>query len=354
MALRTTDMSTWRRARHRALALVAAVALAACSGSAPTSSGSPAAASSAPAGSAGSSAAIDTTPLIWVHNSPPDLGYLPILMAIKDLNDQGYKITSQVLKGSDLTTQAITSNQAQFTSDGLSTGAFAVDKGGSMIIIGTREKLDSSWVSTQEFADCSKLNDKPVGIFAKTAIFTVLQEAYFNDACPGVKPTYLVIPDSTLRAQALVAGQIVGTVLAGIDVVQLQTQYPNKFNIVEFNKRLPGLADTYLYSNADTLSNHESVVSAFLAAQLKAIRSLYANKDQIAGLAKQFSIDATPQLVDHYLQSKLWYANGGLEGDGLAKSLQTLKLPGTPDKLENAKPMQDALAVVGRSDATER
>ena len=271
------------------------------------------------------------------------------------MDKEGYNIEAKTLSGSDITFQSLTSNQIQFTADSLPPGALAASKHAPVRLIGTRNANLVDWVSASDYTDCSKLNGKPVGIYSQTGGYTVEMQLYFDKHCAGVKPTYVTIPDSPVRAQAVATGKIFGTALGLPDAVALQAKYPDKkFNVVPLRQDLPGVGDEYVYSNETTISSHEGIVQELLTQQLKAIRSIYADPSTLDALVKQYLPSVTDATVaKQFVQQQIWYANGGLKGPGLANTLKAFSLPGTPDGLQDTGPLDAAIAAIGTSTITQ-
>lgn len=335
-------------------ALVTIAVVAGCSTAAtnsPTSSQSAApSVASVASGAASAAPSPDTSPVVIGWSSPPDVGYLPLLMAIDDLKGQGYAI-STVQLASDLTLQGLIQNSVQFANiGGLSAGSTAIDKGAPIKAIAARVSNEAVWTTLPEYADCKTLSGKPVGIFAAVSSYTSQMKAYFAVNCPDVSPTYLTIPDSAARAQALTGGQIVATVLGLTDAVGLDEATPGKFQLTYFGQALPGLGAVLFWSNDQTLTDHPQIVRALLAAQLKATRALYADPSQLPGLITKYSLKSAG--ADQYLSKQLWNANGGLGGTGIEDSLKAFALPGTRATIVDDGPMKDVLSLLGPSSAT--
>ncbi len=329
-----------------AATVVCGVVFSACTGAATP------APTSAPSTSATASATpLDTTAVTIGWNSPPDIGYLPLLMAIDGMNAKGYKVTQAQLAG-DLTSQGLIQNSVQIANiGGLPVGAAAIAKGAPIKVIGARVANEAVWVSLTEYSNCATLTGKPVGLFSETSSFTSQMNAYFDINCKGVKPTYLTIPDSALRAQSMAAGGMVATMLGLADAVALDAKNPGKFKLVPMGTALGGVSDGIMWSNDATLANHASIIVALLTGQLLAIRSLYKDPSQLTALAAKFNV-ASP-VANQYIEKKLWYANGGLGSDGIEKTLALFSLPGTRQTIVNAGPMTETLNAIGRSDATQ-
>lgn len=351
--------------RIRALVVgLLAMALAACSGapasSAPSVASAPASAASSPGASSSGSAAspaasIDTAEFIVAWSSTPDEKYLPYLMAIDSLKQQGYNISGKQLANDDILYQGLASYTVQAGMGGASQVANAVNAGVPIKIVASRSATDAVYVAADAYKDCKTLDGQPVGIFSPQAILTLFMNEYFKENCPGIKYTPVTIADSALRAQAMERGQIRATVLGLSDALTLNASNPGKFFQVVFGQTLPGVGDAYLVSTTKALSEHQSIVDAWVQENLKQTRALYSADDAtLASLEKKYFPNAKDDSVlKSLIQDKLWYANGGLGGDGLEKTLQLFSLPGSRATLVDDGPMTKALAALGNSTATD-
>lgn len=337
-----------RRATTALIATLATVSVALASCSSSKSGGGS-------GGGSGSAGGVDKSHVVVAWNSTPDESYLPLLMAIDDMKKQGFSIEAKTLSGSDISFQSLATNAIQFTADSLPPGALSVSQGAPIRIVDTRNANLVVWVADAAYEDCSTLGGKPVGIYSDTGGYTVLMKLYFDKHCPGVKPKYVTIPDSPVRAQAVATGRLAGTALGLPDAVALQKKYPDKhFYVLPLKEDLPGVGDEYVYTNQQTISAHPAIVQALLSAQLKAIRNIYQSSGTLDALVKQYLPSASDSSVaKQFVEQKIWYANGGLTGPGLANTLKAFDLPGDPSKLQDPAPLQAVMSKIGPSPATK-
>ena len=136
----------------------------------------------------------------------------------------------------------------------------------------------------------------------------------------------------------------------------MQEANPNgTFFVLPLSTEIPGVGDEYVYANSQTLKDHPTIAQAFVTEQLKAIRQLYGDDDTALGdLVKKYLPDVKNiDVLKSMVQSKLWYANGGLSGPGLQATLQGFSLTQTPDQLQDTTSLDAALQAVGKSDLTQ-
>lgn len=367
------------RRRYRAAAIGAGLAVlltvAACSSSKSpsgnTASTTPAgnASSTASAGGgassapASSSAPKSTTSVTMGFNSTPDEAYLPLVMAMQTMS-KSYDVKQSITFGSDdLALQALSQNKVQFLSDSLPPTASAVAKLPNIVVIGARANNQWDFVSKNSITDCSQLDGKKLGLFSKGGVSTAYVNLYFQKNCPNVKPQTIITPDSTLRRQALVAGQLDATPLQASDAVQVLSTGSDKFHeLANFATVFPTIGRDVVLTTKEMVEQHPDQVVAFLSAQLQAIRSIYA--DPNAGITATQSLlkdsvsGDVSGVVNYFVSHKLWCANGGLADSNIADSLTTFGQGGflpkdiTVTQLVNDGPMKQALAAIGPSSAT--
>jgi NitT/TauT family transport system substrate-binding protein len=274
-------------------------------------------------------------------------------MALAEMKKQGYNITQTTVNGADPATQALASNQAQLTENNPTVAAAAVQKGAPLKAVIEMAGDEVAWVAAPGFEDCNDLTGKPVGIFSPVSGYTKLMQLYFSKHCPNVKPKYVIIPDSGLRAQALGADKIDGSALALPDAMNLQAKYPDKkFFIKSLNTEFPGIAANYLFTNEQTIKDHPDILKALITDSLKAVRQIYANPDQFATYMKGVGLGDQATAAKTFLDNKLWASNGGDILGGLKATYPVEDLPGDPANLADDSILKAVLANIGTSDAT--
>ena len=366
------------RRRHKAAAVCAGVAVlltaAACSSSKSTSGNT---ASTPPAGNTSSSTASgapstapsssslpkSTTSVTMGFNSTPDEAYLPLVMAMQTMSTT-YDVKQSITFGSDdLALQALSQNKVQFLSDSLPPVASAIAKLPNIVVIGARANNQWDFLAKNSITDCTQLDGKKLGLFSAGGVSTAYVNLYFSKNCPNVKPQKIITPDSTLRRQALVAGQLDATPLQASDAVQVLSTSSDKFHeLANFATVFPNIGRDVVLTTKEMIEQHPDQVVAFLVAQLQAIRSIYADTNAgvtaTQNLLKSAVSGDVSGVVNYFVSHKLWCANGGLADSNIADSLTTFGQGGflptsvTVAQLVNDGPLKQALAQVGQSSAT--
>lgn len=306
-----------------------------------------------------------TTPFVLGYASTPSLGDLPVWMAMDELKKQGYNATIKEVASFDILFAALGTDQVQLVGSDAIAAYQAYQKTG-IKPIGTRANNLWSLVSTPGFeTDCSTWQGKPVGIFSKTAITYLYLKSYIDQHCPGTQANEVIIPDSALREKAILAGRIIATMTDGTSTPRLLNDDPEKVKLVASLSETLNFGRETLSTNKNVLASHQEVLVAFLTDYLKAIRQIYSGTSaQLVALAGQYlpaaaSLGASADAIAKYhLSNKAWCANGGLNDDFVATTLQEGKkynlVTGTIDvgQFVMKGPLDQALKSVGRSSAT--
>lgn len=314
-------------------------------------------------GTANTSTGIDKAPITLGFDSTPDESYLPILMAVDTMKKEGYDVQPTVqLNGTDLVIQAVANNQLQLMASGIIQIATALDKKIPLTVIGTRQNNTWNLVTARDITSCNQLNGKKVAIFSTGGTSTAYLNIYLAKNCPGATLNTLVIPDSTLRRQALENGQVVAAPLEGPDTVLITSGAgASRFHVLaNFAREMPGIGRDVVTTSSTFSKQHPSVVKAFIKAQIEAIRSLYKDPKTIGPLnTKYFKYgDQGDAIGKFFIQGKLWCANGGLNPADMDNQLKAFadarKIPATvttPALVDDA-PMKAVIKELGTSSET--
>jgi ABC-type nitrate/sulfonate/bicarbonate transport system substrate-binding protein len=312
-----------------------------------------------------SSASTKSVSVTMADNSQPDMDYLPLEMALHTMSGT-YNVQKTTIFSDDATAlQALDQNKVQFVTDSVPPSATAIEKLPNIVAVGTRANDQWDMVAQNGINSCSDLNGKTVGLYSASGVSTAYVKLYFQQACPNVSYKTIIIPDSTLRRQALEAGQLAATPLQASDAVQiLDGPDKSKFHeLVNFASALPGIGRDLLLTNKQTLQDNPGVIQAFLTAQLQAIRQIYATPSSIPQWLATYLPGAVPanlagEVGTYFTSHKLFCANGGLGDSSIADSLKAFGNGGflpknvTVAQLVNDALMKKVLSQIGTSPAT--
>ena len=267
------------------------------------------------------------TGVIRFAASTPSISSVPFLMALDTLREQGYTIETTTLRF-DLVIPVLTKGDLDIAPLSHQLGWSAIAKDAPLRTI-------VSWVGNQflivvkpEIQSCANLQGKPMGYGSTTAVNTALFEEYLKRTCTGIAPQAVLIPSSTNRVAALLAGQLDGALLETDDWLQIERQAPGKFRILRrLAEEFPKVEIGGYGVRNDFAAAHPEKVKDFVRALLQAYRRVQDKpvfQDQVA---KYLPGDGNAlAAVDVYLAQKVFDVNGGLTSESVQATLDFLTL----------------------------
>jgi ABC-type nitrate/sulfonate/bicarbonate transport system substrate-binding protein len=308
-------------------ALLAAAALvtmgaAACSSSPSSSSGASAGGSSASASSGGG---VDTTAVKIAYDSAPDIGDLPSLVAMKMMRSEGYNINPQILNGSSVTADAVSTGSAQMASlNGISVFQ-AVSKGNSFVAFAEKYTNEEVLVAKSSITSVSQLNGATVSVQSPQATSTSL--VLYTEKTNNLNIKFVYQPNSATRAAALESGQVDASPLELDDVDKILNSTGHQYHVlISYDKTLPWILGNIFFTSKSFLAAHKPLVQAFVNALAKADQQAYANPDAFVAQNGNLLSGYTPSVLKVSMEEsaggKIWgTADGVLSGADAAKTL---------------------------------
>ncbi len=267
------------------------------------------------------------TPLIRIgYSSEADFHSVPSLMTIDVLRQRGYQIEPVFFSTPELNVAAEIRGDVQLSTGSASAAFAAMTKGAPLKFIVAQNGQEWAIVATKDVKSCADLNGKRVGIHSEAGVSTAMLRAWMASTCPQAKPQILVVPGSSNRAAALVAGRLDATPLELDDAINIVDSNPNKFyRLADFSKDLPNLLNAVFYVRADNLRTNRSFYVAFVTALLQTHRAINEKP--------QLLIEATPKylpkmkdedlkkIAGAYITSRNFDNNGGLSLSAIQYSI---------------------------------
>ncbi len=221
--------------------------------------------------------------------SEVDFGDLPTLMAHDLLRAQGYTVEPQFFANADLEVAALAQGALDFGNGSTRTHWNAVAK--SVPLVTVMEQTANVWslVAKTGIKTCADLNGRRVAYSSAGALSAALLKAYLGQNCPEAKPEILLIPNSSARAAALLAGESDAAPLELADVLQMQQKAPDKLHtLINFAQALPQLKTTGVHVRSDFAKQHPEQVRDYLQALLSVHRDIRANPNLVQDAAVNF------------------------------------------------------------------
>ncbi len=261
--------------------------------------------------------------------SEKGLDDLPVLEALDQLAQQGYKITPQFLSSSALVIAALAQGDLDITTSGTLTTWAATSKGANIRTI--MERVANVWgvVATDDIKQCSDLAGKRLNVSNLTGINKTMTDAYINANCPGIKYDELYLSNSQNALAALTAGQVDASIMQRANVALLDAQFPGRYReLTRFAVLFPKVRVTGISVNGKFASEHRAAVLDFVRTLLTFHRRFKQDPSSAQSAAiRQLDLDpATLTIqVQAYIDANVWDVNGGMDSKAIQYTLDFYK-----------------------------
>lgn len=265
--------------------------------------------------------------LNFAYTFMPGIGDLPSLIALDNLKAQGWTVNKTTFSSAPLGIQALTSGQADIATASVMGAMQAIQQGSPIKIIAEAKRNDWFLVAPTSFTDPAQLDKKKVAIFGYSTTTDFMVK--WTDQKYNINPQILIMPESTVREQALIKGQIDATPLDMSTVQDIQAKEPGKFHVlVDYAKQFPQLHATVIVASTDFIQNHADVVQGYLKALLAAAKDANANPAGVSARVGQYLQNIDPKMADNmvkgYVASNVWPSNGAVDEESAKYTTSTL------------------------------
>ena len=254
-----------------------------------------------------------------------DIRYVPILIALDDLQAQGYTVTRTQLTSSPLIVDALARGDADIGSLDPQTMWTAIAKGADVRSFMLGLASPQFLVAKAAVKTCGDLDGRHVGVFATSGLIPTMFNEYVKRNCPNAKIDQLLISDNTGRVSALVGGQVDAIELSWDAALDLERKEPGKFyRLADFSREFPNLVVSVLNVRSAWARQNPETLKDFIRALLNAQRRVQANPQLLYDEAvKRFGTDpaAAKASADAWLKVAGWDPNGGLNRDKVQYTL---------------------------------
>jgi ABC-type nitrate/sulfonate/bicarbonate transport system substrate-binding protein len=254
-----------------------------------------------------------------------DVRDIPMLLALDDLQAQGYKVEKTYVASSTLITEALSKGDADIGIFNSQTAWTAVAKGAPIRTIIEFTGPTTIVAAKNEIADCHGLAGKRVGTPTTTGANPALVALYMHTKCSDEKFDYVVLADAAARSAALLSGNLDASLMPGEDFLKVQDQAPGKFHVlISFAQEYPDVLVDALHARREWLDQNPQLAHDFITAILKANRAIGSNPQLLYDeAAKRLQIDpaVAKEIADTHLKNAIWSSNGGLSAEKIQSSL---------------------------------
>src|SRR6266850_2512173 len=131
-----------------------------------------------------------------------------------------------------------------------------------------------------------------------------------------ITPTWMIIPGSDVRSEALMRGQLDATPAEIGDVLNILTAKPGQFHVlISYAKTFPQLIGSMYFASADYVQKNSAIVESVLEAILRAHRNAEERPASVRENALRLLPETKPELVEAtaatYKELRIWDVNGG-------------------------------------------
>jgi NitT/TauT family transport system substrate-binding protein len=250
----------------------------------------------------------------FAYPSSADMGDVPSLIAWEQLKAQGIEVTPKFFPKTDLAVQAVVAGEAEIGSAAGIAVVKAVESGMKLKIIGEQVRNEWQLVTPVSFKDPKQLDGKRVGYHAPITVTEALVKWMANHY--KITPTWMIIPGSEVRAEALMRGQLDATPAEIGDVLNILQAKPGQFHVlISYAKIFPQLIGSMYFARADYVQQNGAIVEAVLEAVLKAHRAVEAQPALVKESARKLLPETKPELMETtaatYKELRIWDINGG-------------------------------------------
>lgn len=250
----------------------------------------------------------------FAYPSSADMGDIPSLLAWEQLKKQGIEVVPTFFPKTDLAVQAVVAGEADIGSAAGIAVIKAVESGMNLRIIGEQVRNEWQLVTPVSLKDPKQLNGKRVGYHAPITVTEALVKWMAQHY--KITPTWMIIPGSDVRSEALMRGQLDATPAEIGDVLNILTAKPGQFHVlISYAKTFPQLIGSMYFARADYVQKNSATVESVMEAILRAHRTAEERPASVKENALRLLPETKPDLVDAiagtYKELRIWDVNGG-------------------------------------------
>jgi NitT/TauT family transport system substrate-binding protein len=252
------------------------------------------------------------------YPSSADMGDIPSLLAWEQLKGQGIEVIPKFFPKTDLAVQAVVAGEADIGSAAGIAVVKAVESGMNLRIIAEQVRNEWQLVTPVSLKEPKQLDGKRVGYHAPITVTEALVKWMANHY--KITPTWMIVPGSDVRAEALMRGQLDATPAEIADVLNILQSKPGQFHVlISYAKTFPQLIGSMYFARADYVQKNTAMVESVLEAILKSHRAADERPTVIKENAVRLLPETKPGLVDAiaatYKELQIWDVNGGASKD---------------------------------------
>jgi ABC-type nitrate/sulfonate/bicarbonate transport system substrate-binding protein len=312
-------MKSARRSCQLLALLATAVLAAACGSQTP-----------APRGTG--SARVDTARVVLGFGSPPDVGDLPVLVAVKRMQQKGYNISTRVFNGDPLLVTAALQGQAQLLNPA-AVSVLNADLGGDKLeIVLENTANETELVADARFKKAADLKGATMALASPTSSTHTL--ALWTEQKYGSRFNFVYQGSSSVRSQALLAHRVDCSILEIDDVTRILQNDPAGFRaLVDYSTQLPWLMASVWATRQAFARQHPGIVQEYVNQVIAAVGHAYKDPgyfvQQAPSLITGYQQDVVKRTMTESVSHRIWGNGDRVTSDDARRSLAFWTQTGT-------------------------
>lgn len=236
------------------------------------------------------------------------ISHLPLTAAIDVLRSEGYEIETPFLAESELSVEGVASGLFEMSHGTAQSTMIANQAGASMRWLVERVSNEWTLFTRRTIQTCSDLDGVRLAIHSEGSVSGAMVRSYIAETCPEARPNYLIIPGSSNRAQALLAGEIDASPVELSDALNLERQAGDRFHILaNFSQDLPSLMTATVYANTTFIDAYPQTVQRLIDEILEQHRRIFEDDGYMEALIRQYLPDYDEDILSAVAEQ---YSNG--------------------------------------------
>lgn len=286
---------------------------------------------------------VDTTQVVVGFGSPPDVGDLPILVAVKQMQQKGYNISTHVFNGDPLLVTAALQDQAQLLNPAAVSVLNADLSGDKLQIVLDNTANETELICDARFKKPGDVKGGTMALASPTSSTHTL--AMWTEQQYGSKFDFVYQGSSSVRSQALLAHRVDCSILEIDDVTRILQNDSAGFRVLlDYSKQLPWLMASVWATTQTFARQHASIVQEYVNQVIAAIAHAYKDPAyfvrQAPSLITGYTQDVVQRSMTESVGHRIWGDDDRVTTDDAKRSLAFWTQTGTVTATQSHK-LQD-------------
>lgn len=270
----------------------------------------------------------------------PQVEKLTTVLAIEQLEREGYEVTQLWLQSPEDVVQAVTRGDADFGSASVNVVFGATAQGIPVRALMAQNGPAYAMVAPVEVESPEGLDGMRLGIHSLTSQTTVYTNLLM-DQYPDVETEILIVPGSANRIEAMAGGDLDASVIQLADLPAMNRLAPGGFHeLYNYASEHPGLIDSVIFTSQRVLDERPEQAKDMIRAMLDQVRAVQADPSIMADAIERLVPDATAEdaetQAETYVNSNVWPADGAFTPETIQMAIDLISKYGGLESTPNS------------------